>query len=224
MLLQLTYMTGTSTADGASDHRLLAGASLRVGDRIGARYRVGALLRTRGPRASFDGEDTKTGVPVVIEVVVDEAERVDPIAVAFLASARRAAMLEGPNVARVLDAGVTSDGHPYVVSEAIASGSLAAALDAEGSLPTSTAIDIALDVCDALSEAHARRLLHGDLTVDDVHVAFATGTRPMRVKVAGIGTTHAALALRERSSGSSSAGSSSRSGVDAKGAPPASIV
>jgi hypothetical protein len=67
---------------------------------------------------------------------------------------------------------------------------IAKALESRGSPSTGEAVDVAIDVCEALAEAHAEGLLHGDLTTNAIQVA------PI-VKVFGIGTTHALLALRK---------------------------
>src|SRR5690606_24730399 len=103
-------------------------------------------------------------------------------------NARRAANLGTSHVARVLDAGVTTDGHPYVVTEALSGETIGRALELRGSAPTHEAVDVAIDVCEALAEAHANGLLHGDVTTESIQIA--------PVKVVGIGTTHATLALR----------------------------
>jgi hypothetical protein len=117
------------------------------------------------------------------------SEEADAVGVRFLSSARRVATLLSPHLARVLDAGVTTDGHPYVVTEALSGETIAKALELRGSAPTNEAIDIAIDICEAVAEAHANGLLHGDLTTDAIQ------STP-HVKVIGVGTTHATLALR----------------------------
>jgi eukaryotic-like serine/threonine-protein kinase len=174
----------------------LSGSSLGAGDTIGARYRIQSLLQ--GSRAStrFAGTDLKSGSPVTIEVVVGASEEVDTVGVRFLASARRAATIDSPHVVRVLDAGVTHHGHPYVVSETVCDKTLAEALELRGSLATADAVDIALDVCDALADAHARGLFHGELSAESIHLAFENATKPRNVRLAGIGTTRAILSLR----------------------------
>lgn len=181
-------MIGTVPPGGVVGPRLLPASSLRAGDVIGARYRVELLIRGGQASARFLGQDTRTSRPVSIEIVLGASEQADAVGVRFLASARRAATLLSSHVARVLDAGVTADGHPYVVMEAPSGESIARALDLRGSAPTNEAVDVAIDICEALAEAHVQGLLHGDLTTESVQLA--------PVKVVGIGTTPAILALR----------------------------
>lgn len=169
--------------------RLFPGSSLRAGDLLGARYRVELLVRGGRASARFLGQDTKTKAAITIEIVMGASEEADAVGVRFLSCARRAANLRTSHVARVLDAGVTTDGHPYVVTEALTGETIAKALELRGSAPTSEAIDIAIAICDALADAHANGLLHGDLTTESIQAS-------PDVKVVGIGTTHATLALR----------------------------
>src|SRR5687767_8154038 len=102
--------------------------SLRVGDLLGARYRVELLVHGGRASARFLGLDTKTNAPICIEIVMSASDEADAVGVRFLSCARRAANLKSPRLARVLDAGVTSDGHPYVVTEGRSGESLAKAL------------------------------------------------------------------------------------------------
>ena len=169
--------------------RLLPGSSLRAGDLLGARYRVELLVHDGRATARFLGQDTKTNAPITIEIVTGASQEADAVGVRFLSSARRVGQLLSPHLARALDAGVTPDGHPYVVTEALVGETLTKALELRGSAPTAEAIDIAIDICEALAEAHANGLLHGDLTTDAIQI-------DPDVKVVGIGTTHAILALR----------------------------
>jgi serine/threonine-protein kinase len=182
-------MIETESPRGMVSPRLFPGSSLRAGDLLGARYRVELLVRGGRASARFLGQDTRTSAPISIEIVMGASEEADAVGVRFLSCARRVANLKSRHLARVLDAGVTADGHPYVVTEALYGETIAKALELRGSAPTSEAIDIAIDICDALADAHANGLLHGDLGTEAIQSA-------PEVKVVGIGTTHATLALR----------------------------
>ncbi|TCO65509.1 serine/threonine-protein kinase [Actinocrispum wychmicini] len=82
----------------------------------------------------------------------------------FLREARAAARLSGhPHVVSVYDAGVTTDGRPYIVMELCSGGSLADLLAREGPLPVERVVDIGLRLADALGQAHAAGVLHRDI-------------------------------------------------------------
>ena len=163
---------------------------------IGGRYRIDALTRARRGCVYGAATDLRKRARVSIQCLVASSvppagappEGGDRLAVDFLAGARRAAVLEGPHVTRVLDAGVTGEGLPYVVRETVPARSLASILEQRGSLSTAHAADIALDICDALTEAHAHGIVHGDLGLGSIHLAM-TSDGPRAVKVMDLGTS-----------------------------------
>jgi DNA-binding NarL/FixJ family response regulator/tRNA A-37 threonylcarbamoyl transferase component Bud32 len=82
----------------------------------------------------------------------------------FLREARAAGRLsDHPNVISLYDAGLTSDGRPYLVMELCPAGSLADRLRTDGRLPPAEVRDIGIRIADALVEAHGAGVLHRDL-------------------------------------------------------------
>jgi eukaryotic-like serine/threonine-protein kinase len=79
------------------------------------------------------------------------------------------ARLEHPSIARLLDGGVLPDGQPYLVME------LAEGLDLDKwALQTKPDLDtrlrVFLDICGAVSEAHAQLIVHRDLKPSNVRI------------------------------------------------------
>ncbi len=176
--------------------------SLREGDLLASRYRIESLVRARAEGIHFAATDLTAGTRVSAHVLVapgcvDSGEDADDSArVAFLAGARRAKALTSPHVARALDAGVSPEGHPWIVREHLGSDTLAAHLREHGAIGTSEAADIALAICDAVAEAHAHGILHLSLGPHAVHVAWsASGLVDIKVTGAGTAAAEAALAL-----------------------------
>ena len=187
---------------------------LREGDLLASRYRIESLVRARSTGvhcARYAATDLTSGTRVSAHVLVasralesgnvlsldgKQHEGRDAARVAFLAGARRAKTLESAFVARVLDAGVTTEGHPWIVREHLASDTLAAHLHEHGALGTRDAVDVALAVCDAIAEAHAHDILHLSLGPHAVHVAWsASGLVDIKVTGAGTAAAEAALAF-----------------------------
>lgn len=173
---------------------------LREGALLGGRYRIASLVSARSGGAQLVAVDVSRDRTVSAHVMAPptptDAERGrDAAHVALLAGARRAMVLEGPHVARVLDAGVTADGRPWIVSEHVGGATLAAHLAEHGAMETSSAVDVALAVCDAIAEAHDAGILHLSLEPEAVYVTFSASSRPADVKVTGIGTSSAAATL-----------------------------
>ncbi|MGW4642679.1 serine/threonine-protein kinase [Sphaerisporangium sp. NPDC004334] len=82
----------------------------------------------------------------------------------FMREVSSAGALSGhPHVADVYDAGVLTDGRPYMVLELCPGGSLADRLRAEGPLSPAEVRDIGVRIGDALAAAHAAGVLHRDV-------------------------------------------------------------
>ncbi len=93
----------------------------------------------------------------------------------FVREARYSGLLKHPNVVDIYDFGVT-DGRPWLAMEIVDGGSLQALLS-EGALPATAALDLGIQVCDALSHAHGLQvdgepveLVHRDLKPGNIVV------------------------------------------------------
>jgi serine/threonine-protein kinase len=83
------------------------------------------------------------------------------------AEAQAAALLSHPNVTAVYDFGVADDSEPFVVMELVDGQPLSDRL-AEGPLPWRSAVEVCAHVAAALSAAHARGLVHRDVTAANI--------------------------------------------------------
>jgi serine/threonine-protein kinase len=82
----------------------------------------------------------------------------------FMREARIAARLTSQHVGKVLDVGLLDDGETrYLVMEYLDGQDLDAVLRARGGLPISEAVNYALQVCEAVAEAHKAGIVHRDL-------------------------------------------------------------
>lgn len=87
------------------------------------------------------------------------------------AEAQAAALLSHPNVSAVYDYGVADD-EPFVVMELVDGTPLAARV-ARGPLPWRRAVEVCAQVAAALSAAHARGLVHRDVTPGNIMLTEA---------------------------------------------------
>ena len=72
-----------------------------------------------------------------------------------------------PNIVTVYSAGITDEGHPYLVMEYLPR-SLADVLDSRGRLPWTEACEVVLALADAASAAHSQRVIHRDIKPENV--------------------------------------------------------
>jgi len=121
------------------------------------------------------------------------------LADAVMFEARRAASLSHANIAQVLDLGVI-DGMCFVATEYAPGHTLDSVLGVDSELPWPVAAHIAAEVAGALSYAHGRRTLNGEL-LRLVHRRLSPGRIALSsagdVKVTGFGTPRAWRSLDE---------------------------
>jgi tRNA A-37 threonylcarbamoyl transferase component Bud32 len=72
-----------------------------------------------------------------------------------------------PNIVDIFETGKLADGRPYIVMERLEGQPLSARAD-DGKLLPDLVIEILLQICDALTAAHAAGVVHRDLKLDNV--------------------------------------------------------
>jgi serine/threonine-protein kinase len=70
--------------------------------------------------------------------------------------------LDHPNIARLLDGGMSEDGRPYLVLEFVEGEPLDRWCDSQGSSPEER-IELFLQICEAVDAAHRSHVVHRDL-------------------------------------------------------------
>ncbi|MGA7351648.1 MAG: protein kinase [Acidobacteriaceae bacterium] len=146
---------GTTAADGA-----VAAGSLAAGTRLG-RYVIIEPLGSGGMGVVYRARDEKLDRVVAIKMLAPGVLSGDEARRHFHREARALAKLNHPRIAAVYDVG-EQDGADYIVMELVEGESLAAKLKA-GALPVKDATAIALQVAEALEEAHEHGVIHRDL-------------------------------------------------------------
>ncbi len=103
----------------------------------------------------------------------------------FEAERQAIAQMEHPNVARVLDAGSTSDGRPYFVMELVRGLPITQFCDARR-LGLRARLQLFLDVCAAVQHAHQKGVIHRDLKPSNILVTDVDGRPAVKVIDFGI--------------------------------------
>src|SRR5262249_27498711 len=89
----------------------------------------------------------------------------------FEAERQALAMMDHPNIARVIDAGATETGRPYFVMELVKGTPLTKYCDANA-LGIPQRLDLFIQVCHAVQHAHQKGLIHRDIKPTNVLVAM----------------------------------------------------
>ncbi len=87
------------------------------------------------------------------------------------------AMMEHPNIAKVLDAGATERGRPFFVMELVTGVPITRFCD-DRDLGTTQRLELFKDVCSAINHAHQKGIIHRDIKPSNVLVALY-GERPV---------------------------------------------
>jgi serine/threonine protein kinase len=160
---------------------------VRTGDIVSGKFRIERVLGQGGMGVVVAARHLQLDETVALKFLRAHATS-DPDALArFTREARAAAKLKSEHVARVLDAGVTDDGTPYIVMEYLDGRNLAQVLDHEGRLDIASAAEFAIQTCEGLAEAHARGIVHRDIKPENLFlVERSQGWRVVKILDFGI--------------------------------------
>lgn len=92
----------------------------------------------------------------------------------FEAERQALALMEHPNIAKVIDAGTTTDGRPYFVMELVKGVPITEFCD-ENRLSTRARLELFSSVCNAIQHAHQKGVIHRDLKPSNVMVTIHDG-------------------------------------------------
>jgi serine/threonine protein kinase/Tfp pilus assembly protein PilF len=92
----------------------------------------------------------------------------------FEAERQALAMMDHPNIAKVLDAGATETGRPYFVMELVKGTSITDFCDINN-LSTQKRLNLFILVCNAVQHAHQKGIIHRDIKPNNVMVTLHDG-------------------------------------------------
>lgn len=141
-------------------------------DRLGP-YRILSAISSGGMGTVYLAERDDEGLckRVAIKIVHRAFTEIDAELMRRFQQERQIlARLEHPNIARMLDAGRTPDGLPYLVMEFV-DGLPIDRYAAERRLPVAARLDLFRAVCAAVSYAHGNLIVHRDLKPRNILVA-----------------------------------------------------
>jgi serine/threonine protein kinase/flagellar basal body-associated protein FliL len=176
--------------DGSRVFSLERGKDPMIGLVIDDRFRIEKLIGEGGMGSVYRGVQLSVNRDVAIKLLRPELQNRDIALERFFREARTISQLTHPNIVRLIDFGQDRE-HDllYLVMELVAGFDLAD-LIAQGRMRVPLALDIAHQICGALSEPHGLGVIHRDLKPDNILVVpMADGT--VQVKVLDFGIARA---------------------------------
>ena len=103
----------------------------------------------------------------------------------FEAELQALAMMDHPNIAKVLDAGATEQGRPFFVMELVRGIPITQYCD-QNNLSTQARLDLFMKVCGAIQHAHQKGIIHRDIKPSNILVTVNDGVAVPKVIDFGI--------------------------------------
>ncbi|HXJ59154.1 MAG TPA: serine/threonine-protein kinase [Verrucomicrobiae bacterium] len=156
----------------------------KAGDRIG-RYKLLEQIGEGGCGVVYMAEQEEPVRRRVALKVIKLGMDTKNVIARFEAERQALAMMDHPNIARVLEAGATETGRPYFVMELVHGVRLTEYCD-EQHLPTIQRLRLFTQVCHAIQHAHQKGIIHRDIKPSNILVTSHDGVPVPKVIDFGI--------------------------------------
>ena len=167
-----------------------------VGERIG-RYKLLEQLGEGGCGVVYVAEQEEPVRRRVALKIIKLGMDTRSVIARFEAERQALALMDHPNIARVLDAGATETGRPYFVMELVRGRKITDYCD-QNNLPTSERLALFTQVCRAIQHAHQKGILHRDIKPSNILVTLHDGVPVPKVIDFGIAKATAQQRLTDK--------------------------
>ena len=137
------------------------------------RYRLLERLGSGGAADVYRAHDERLRRDVAVKLIIESLARDSAAVRRFRREAELGARLAHPNIAAVLDAG--SRPRDYMVMELVDARDAGTLLEQDHALTSRHAVEVVVQICDALEHAHGRGVIHGDVTPRNILVGVRDG-------------------------------------------------
>ena len=155
---------------GSESATPLVELSEKPGSKIG-RFRILEQIGEGGFGVVFMAEQQEPVLRLVALKIIKLGMDTRQVVARFEAERQALAMMDHPNVAKVLDGGATDTGRPYFVMELVKGSPITEYCD-KNNLSIPQRLEIFGQVCQAVQHAHQKGLIHRDIKPTNVLVVF----------------------------------------------------
>jgi TPR repeat protein/serine/threonine protein kinase len=188
---QIVSLLQADAADGESDFLKLTriirqdiAPTEKPGDRIG-RYKLLEQIGEGGCGVVYVAEQQEPVRRRVALKVIKLGMDTKQVIARFDAERQALAIMDHPNIAKVLDAGATGTGRPYFVMELVRGSKITDYCD-QHQLSPRARLELFIQVCRAVQHAHQKGVMHRDIKPSNILVASDDGAPVPKVIDFGI--------------------------------------
>jgi serine/threonine protein kinase len=143
----------------------------RVGALLSGKYKLVEEIGAGGMGSVFMAQQTEPVKRAVAVKVIKAGMDSRAVLARFEAERQALAMMDHPNIAKVLDAGTTDGGRPFFVMELVKGTPITRYCD-EHKLTPRQRLELFVPVCQAIQHAHQKGIIHRDIKPSNVLVAM----------------------------------------------------
>ena len=147
------------------------GRDERIGAILAGKYKLIEAIGEGGMGSVFMAQQTQPVKRRVAVKVIKAGMDSKAVLSRFEAERQALAMMDHPNIAKVLDAGTTESGRPYFVMELVKGVPITEYCD-ERKLTPRQRLELFVPVCNAIQHAHMKGVIHRDIKPSNVLVAM----------------------------------------------------
>jgi serine/threonine protein kinase/tetratricopeptide (TPR) repeat protein len=155
----------------------ISAPEIHAGSRIGP-YRVLERIGEGGMGAVYMADQVSPVRRRVAVKVIKPGLDTSQVIARFEAERQALALMDHPNIARVLDAGATDAGRPYFVMELVRGVAITEYCD-EHHLTPRQRLELFIPVCHAVQHAHQKGIIHRDLKPSNILVTLGDHGEPV---------------------------------------------
>ena len=144
-----------------------------IGQKIG-RYKILEKVGEGGCGVVYVAEQTEPVRRRVALKVIKLGMDTKAVVARFEAERQALAMMDHPNIAKVLDAGTTDTGRPYFIMELVRGIRITDYCD-QNKLSTGERLDLFIKICQAIQHAHQKGIIHRDIKPSNILVTLHDG-------------------------------------------------
>ncbi|MFO0738738.1 MAG: serine/threonine-protein kinase [Labilithrix sp.] len=163
-----------------------------IGDVIAGRFRIDRYIGIGAMGLVVEARHLELDDRVAMKFLRKAAKNQPDAVGRFAREARAAARLKSEHVATVIDVGEAADGTPYIVMEYLHGANLDDLLERQGPMPIDRSVELTIQMCEALAEAHSFGIVHRDIKPANIFLAQRSAGTSI-AKLLDFGISKAAL-------------------------------